>query len=445
MPPRHARPGAPERPASGERGLETKVKAMTRRLLTLGIAGLLIVTLALGLAGGVLLDQYVLSEANSSVDVPEDAKPGFELMVEVWRIVEQKYVNQEGVHPRQMAYSAISGMLETLGDVGHTRFLSPEMAQRHREQIQGEFEGIGAYVEMRDGRVVIVAPIDDSPAQQADLKAGDVILAVDGEDVTGLTLTEVVSRVLGPAGTEVTLTILDPDTGNTREVTLERAEIDLDLVTWQRLPGTSVAYVRISAFSDGATDDLKNTLDEIQDEEISSLMLDLRNNPGGLLDEAVGVTSQFVESGDVLLRRDAEGEITEEPVRQGVEAVDFPMALLANGGTASAAEIVTGALQDHERATVVGTTTFGAGTVLNEFPLRDGSVLLLAVEEWLTPDGRVIWKKGLAPDVEVTLPPDAEPVQRLRLRDITTEEELRNSGDNQLLRALELLQRLEVQ
>jgi len=418
---------------------------MERRLFALGMVALVVAALVVGAAGGVLLDRQVLSEPNSSVEVPEGARSEFELMAEVWETIEQEYVDQEGVRPREMAYSAIDGMVQTLGDVGHTRFLPPEMAERHQNQIQGEFEGIGAYVEMRDGQVVIVAPIDDSPAQQAGLEPGDVILEVNGQDVTGLSLTEVVSQVLGPAGTEVTLTILDPETEEARGVTLERAEIDLDLVTWQRLPGTSVAYVRISAFSDGATEDLRNTLDEIQDEEISGLILDLRSNPGGLLSEAVGVSSQFVEDGNVLLRRDAEGEITEEPVRQGVVAVNIAMVALANGGTASAAEIVTGALQDYERATVVGTTTFGAGTVLNEFSFQDDSVLLLAVEEWLTPEGRVIWQQGLAPDVEVTLPPEAEPLLRLQLQDITTEEELRNSGDVQLLYALELLESSETE
>lgn len=408
------------------------------RLFILGVAGVALMALLLGAAGGVLLERWVLSANASSVEVPEGARAQFRLIAEAWRIVEREYVNQEGVDPQRMGYSAISGMVQTLGDAGHTRFLTPEMAQRHQNQLQGEFEGIGAYVEMEDGRVVIVAPIDDSPAQRAGLASGDVILEVNGEDVTQLSLEQVVSRVLGPAGTEVTLTILDPETGGLREVTLERAEIDLDLVTWQRLPGTSVAYVRISAFSDGAIEDLKDTLAEIQQEGVRRLLLDLRNNPGGLLNEAVGVTSQFVESGDVLLRRDAEGETTAEPVNRNVDAVDIPMVVLANGGTASAAEIVTGALQDNERATVVGTTTFGAGTVLNEFRLSDGSVLLLAVEEWLTPSGRVIWQKGLDPDVEVALPPDAEPLARPGEQDLTMEQ-LQNSGDEQLLRALEVL------
>jgi carboxyl-terminal processing protease len=417
----------------------SRMQTTRRQLPTLRTAGLVLLALVVGLAGGILLDRRALSAANSAVHVPAEARSEFALIAEAWQVIEREYVNQEGVQPRRMAHRAISGMVQTLGDAGHTRFLTPEMAQRHESQLQGEFEGIGAYVEMKDGRVVIVAPIDDSPAQRAGLEPGQAIIEVDGEDTRGLPLDEVVSRVLGPAGTKVTLTILDPDTGETREVRLERAKVEIDPVTWQRLPGTSVAYVRFSAFSDGATEDLKRALDEIGEVGVSAVILDLRNNPGGLLDEAIGVTSQFVERGNVLLREDAEGQITAEPVKRGVEALDMPMVALANGGTASAAEIVTGALQDYERATVVGTTTFGAGTVLDEFSLADGSALLLAVEEWLTPDERVIWQEGLAPDVEVTLPPDTEPLLRLRQQDFTGSE-LRHTNDAQLLRALELLQ-----
>jgi carboxyl-terminal processing protease len=404
---------------------------MKRRLYVLGAGGLVLLALLVGLAGGVLLERQVLSDAVPSVLVPAGTRPQFQLMVEVWRIIEREYVNREEIEPRNMAYGAVDGMVQTLGDAGHTRFLTPEMAQRHQRQIEGAFQGIGAYVEMRDGRVVIVAPIDDSPAQKAGLESGDVILEVNGEDVAALPLTE------------VTLTILDPDTGQTREVTVQRAEIDLDLVSWQRLPGTKLAYVRISAFSEGATEELEQTLAEIEQEGIDGLMLDLRDNPGGLLNEAVGVASHFVESGDVLLRRDADGNVEAETVRRGVATVDLRMVTLVNGGTASAAEIVTGALQDQDRATVVGTTTFGAGTVLNQFTLSDDSLLLLAVEEWLTPDGRVIWMEGLAPDVEVPLPADAEPL-RLRFEEFT-EQELRKSEDEQLLRALELLESSESQ
>jgi carboxyl-terminal processing protease len=168
------------------------------------------------------------------------------------------------------------------------------------------------------------------------------------------------------------------------------------------------------------------------------LILDLRNNAGGLVEEAVSVVSQFVEVGNVLLRRDANGGITPVPVEDDVEAVAIPMVVLANRGTGSAAEIVTGALQDHERAIVVGTTTLGKGRVLDEFTLSDGSVLLLAVEEWLTPDGRAIWREGLAPDVEIALLPNAELLARPEGRSLTGEQ-LSSSGDSQLLHALDLL------
>lgn len=414
------------------------MKRRRQRLTDMGTAGLVALALAAGFAGGALLDEGIFSGPGASIQPPPSAVEEFELITEGWRTIEREYVNQDGVDPRPMAYGALRGIVQTLGDAGHTRFLTPEMAKQHENQIQGQFEGIGAYVEMKRGRPVIVAPIDDSPAQTAGLKPGDVILEVNGKDVTGLPLDDVVNRVLGPAGTEVTLTILDPDTGETREVTLERAEVELNLVTWQRLPDTSLAYVRISAFSDGATEELKNVLGEIEREPIDGLLLDLRNNPGGLLNEAVGVTSHFVEDGDVLLRRDADGSTEVETVRRGVDATELPMVTLINGGTASAAEIVTGALQDRERATTVGTTTFGAGTVLNEFTLSDGSVLLLAVEEWLTPDGRVIWQEGLPPDVMIALPEEAEPLVRPGHEDITAEA-LRQTEDVQFLRGLELL------
>ncbi len=406
----------------------------------LRVAGVALLALALGLMGGFLMGRHTEAGPLPRVEVPRDAGPEFELISEAWRTIEHEYVDQEAVVPRRMAYASIDGMVQTLGDVGHTRFLTPEMAERHREQLRGHFEGIGAYVEMRDGRAVIVAPIDSSPAQQAGLKAGDVILEVDGEDVTDLSLEEVVDRVLGPAGTEVSLTILDPGTGETREVTLERAEIELELAVGEWVPGTNLAYVRISAFSQGATEQLEDTLKELEQAGAVGLILDLRDNPGGLLSEAIGVTSHFVKSGNVLLRKDAEGTVTEEPVREDIEAVDIPVVALTNSGTASAAEIVTGALQDHDRAQTVGTTTFGAGTVLNRFALADGAVLLLAVEEWLTAEGRVIWQEGLGPDFEVSLPPDATPLIGLRWHDLS-EEELLDSEDDQLLQALELLER----
>jgi carboxyl-terminal processing protease len=405
---------------------------------------MIFVSLGAGFTGGLRVNTVLLTRVTGTVQVPEGAEDDFALLAEVWRTVEQEYVEQEELEARQMAYGAIRGLVDTLGDAGHTRFLSPEMAEQHRSQIQGKFEGIGAYVEMREGRVVIVAPMDDTPAQRAGLKAGEVILEVNGEDVSNLALDEVIQQITGPAGTEVSLTLLNSDTGETRQLDVERAEIDLDLVSWQRLPGTDLAYLRISAFSEGAAEELKEVLREIQQENVNGILLDLRSNPGGLLNEAVGVSSYFLDAGVVLQRENSQGEITEIEVREDVEAVEIPLVILSNGGSASASEIVIGAMQDQQRATVVGTTTFGAGTVLNSFQMQDGSVLLLAVEEWLTPDGRVIWKQGLEPDIIVPLPEDVAPLMRLQLRGISPEE-LRNSRDVQFLRALEELNKKNFQ
>ena len=373
-----------------------------------------------------------------SFAIPPDSKIEFQLMTDTWNLIEEEYVDQEEVHPRSMAYNAIRGMVQTLGDAGHTRFLDPEIAERHANQIAGEFEGIGVYVEVKDGRVVIITPTDGQPADRASLEGVEVITEVNGQDALQLPPSEVINHILGPAGSEVTLTILDPDLDETRTVTIERAEIDIDLVTWTPLPAAGVAYVRISAFSDGVSDDLGQTLERIQKEGVKGLILDLRSNPGGLLSEAINVSRQFLENGKVLLTRNAERETDSISVNKRIESTKIPLVVLVNGGTASAAEIVTGALQDHDRGKILGTTTTGAGTVLNRFKLSDGSFLLLAVEEWLTPDGRVIWQKGLTPDLEVKLPSDVDPSFRLFKSDFS-EEDIESSEDIQLKKAMKFL------
>ncbi|MCD6284808.1 MAG: S41 family peptidase [Anaerolineae bacterium] len=404
----------------------------------LGVLGAVLAILMLGLLGGVLIDRVVLFHIAPPGGIPAEAVSEFRLMGEAWNTVHQAYVDREALDSQHLTYGAIAGMVDALGDTGHSRFLSPQMVEEQHSALQGEYEGIGAYIETKDGHVVIMAPMDGSPAQRAGLRPGNVVLKVDGQNVVNLGLDDVRGRILGPAGTQVTLTILDSGTGNTRDVTLERAKITVDNVTWTKLPGTSIAHVRISAFSKGSVQDLKDALTEIQAQEVTGLVLDLRSNPGGLLNEAVGVASQFLARGNVLLVKDAEGKTTPLPVQSGGLAVDIPIVVLVDRGTASAAEIVTGALQDAKRATVVGEATFGTGTVLREFPLSDGSVLLLAIQEWLTPDGRVIWHQGLAPDVSVALPVGVAPLVPLAERGLTIEQ-VRDSGDAQLLRALELL------
>jgi carboxyl-terminal processing protease len=395
-----------------------------------------VLLLAVGMIGGIVYDRQVLLASVPSGDTPKSAAGAFRLMAEAWNLITRFYVDRPAVQPQAMTYGAISGMVDALGDTGHSHFLSPEMVKTLQAlQKQDTFKGIGAEIQMRDGRVVIVAPLDGSPAEKAGLHPGDVILKVGGKDVAGLPLIEVVKRIKGPAGTPVTLTIFTPGTRRTHDVTIVRATIVVHSVTWARLPGETVAHVRIAQFNGGVTEEVGKTLREIEKAELSGIILDLRNNPGGLLDEAVGTASLFLRSGNVLAVKDAEGHVQSIPVVSGAVAPDMPMVALINDGTASAAEIVAGALLDHRRATLVGQKTFGTGTVLKEFPLTDGSALLLAIEEWLTPTGHTIWHKGITPNIEVTIPPDAMLVIPAAERTMTAAQ-LVASNDSQLLRGL---------
>jgi carboxyl-terminal processing protease len=415
------------------------MKRRTVFLLLLGF-GILVLGLSLGLVGGVVLDRRVLTAFVPLNDMPIDAVPDFRLMTEAWNMIHRVYVDRAAVKTRPLTYGAIGGMVDALGDTGHSRFLTPEMVRMVKHLSQGQFKGIGVEVRMRAGHIVVVAPLDGSPAQRAGLHPGDIILKVDGQDITGVSLDRVVGRISGPVGTSVTLTILNPTIGRTRDVSLVRASIAIHNVTWQRLPGAAVAHLRIAGFSQGVAKDLRKALTDIEEEALSGVVLDLRNNPGGLLDEAVSSASQFLRGGNVLLVKDAQGRVAPIPVQSGFGATDLPTVVLVNGGTASAAEIVAGALKDGHRASLVGKTTFGTGTVLREFPLSDGSALLLAVDEWLTPDGHTIWHKGITPNFGVPLPPGIIPLFPEGERDMNSAQ-LQASGDEQLLRALALLPR----
>ncbi len=410
-------------------------KKGNRRLFLLGIIGI-----AAGLVIAFFLSRQVSGVSLPSNKIPSNAKSDFALMAEAWNSIRVHYVDRTAIQPRPMTYGAISGMVDALGDTDHSTFLSPDMIKAEQEFTAGKYKGIGAEIRMKGGHVVIVTPLDGSPAQKAGLRPGQIIIGVNDKDVTGLSLLQVVKEISGPADTKVTLRILDPDTGQTREVTLVRASITMNNISWHRLPGTDVAHLRIAGFSQGVTEDLRQALKAIKGEELAGLILDLRNNPGGLLSEAVSTASQFLSNGNVVLEKDAEGRITPIAVEKGGLFELIPMVCLVNGGTASGAEIVAGALQDHQRANLVGTTTFGTGTVLEQFPLSDGSALLLAVQEWLTPDGHTFWHKGITPNTVISLPPEVAPLFPEEEQDMSPPQ-LKASKDAQLLHAVDLLRK----
>jgi carboxyl-terminal processing protease len=364
--------------------------------------------------------------------------PDFALVRDAWSIIDRVYVDRAALQSKPLTYGAIGGMVNALGDTGHSSFLSPQMLRQEQSFIQGQYAGIGVEIQIKDGRVTVVAPLDGSPAARAGLHAGEEILKVDGSSLTNLTLQEAVQRLAGRVGTSVTLTIFDPKSQSTFQVTLKRAEIRVSNVSWQPVPGYPFADLRVAAFSQDVTKAVTAALKQIEAEKYAGVVLDLRNDPGGELAEAIGVASQFLESGNVLLEKNAAGTIRPDPVQPGGVATAIPLVVLVNGGTASAAEIVAGALQDHKRATLVGETTFGTGTVLREFRLPDGSVLLLATEEWLTPDGRSFWHKGIAPTIAVAMPAGAELLTPDLLKGMSAKT-FAASSDTQLRRAVELL------
>ncbi len=379
---------------------------------------------------------FYAGRSQSPATLQERDRESLELYAEALDVVRDDYVDQEAVDPEKLTHGAIKGMLDTLGDEGHTRFLNPEEREQNQEGLSGTYVGIGVQLEARGDDVVVTAPMEGSPAERAGVEAGDVVVGVDGESVRDADISGIVSKVKGPEGTTVELTVSRD--GEEKVFDLRREEIDSPAVTWARVPGTDVAHVQLSTFSDDAAEELREAFGEAREAGAERFVLDLRNNPGGRLDQAVEVAGFFLEPGSVAyVRKDASGERESIEVEGEPGLTDAPLVVLVNNGSASSSEIVAGALRDNDRATVVGQTTFGTGTVLSEFELDDGSSILLGVAEWLTPDGDFIRETGIEPDVKVQQEEGDEPVSPADLREIGREEAL--GRDAQLRAALEEL------
>ena len=383
------------------------------------------------------LGSYLYGRSQSPATMGEEDRESLALFAQALDIVRDDYVDQKAIDPEKQTYAAIEGMLDSLGDEGHTRFLTPEEREQNREGLSGTYVGIGVQLENKEDEVLVAAPIEGSPAQEAGVESGDVVVAVDGESVRGKDISEVVRKVKGPEGSKVKLTVLRD--GHERVFDLERTEIEVPVASWALIRGTDVADVRLAYFSNDSAKEVRDTFEEAQAAGARRFILDLRDNPGGRLDQAVKIAGDFLEPGSVVyIRKEASGEREKVEVEDGAKPIDAPLAILVNGGSASSSEILAGALRDNDRATVIGETTFGTCTVLSEFALRDGSAILLGVAEWLTPDGDFIRETGIEPDVKVALDEDAEPLTPSEVRDLSREEILKR--DAQLGRALDELE-----
>jgi carboxyl-terminal processing protease len=377
----------------------------------------------------------------SPLHEPPEVQRTFRPFWETWYLVHEKYVDQSSVNDEHMTQGAIVGMLATLGDIGHTTYLSKEEVQRFQEDLRGELYGVGASIGMRRRRPTIIYTLPNAPARAAGLQPGDVIEQVDGQDVKNLSLQQIVKRVRGQAGTEVHLKVVRGEPSRTVDLEMKRARVEVPDVSWKMLPGSPIAHVALRNFGEHTDEQLREALEALIKQGAKGVILDLRGNPGGLKGQAVKVTSEFLKSGEVIfLQRDAKGQTQSILAETGGVGLDIPICLLIDETTASSAEILSGAVQDHERGKLIGTRTFGTGTVLGEYKLTDGSSLLLAISEWLTPKGRQIWHKGITPDIEVSLSQDASIVMPESEAQLTADT-LAHSGDTQLLKAIEVMKK----
>ncbi|MCS6907089.1 MAG: S41 family peptidase [Anaerolineales bacterium] len=342
---------------------------------------------------------------------------------QTWRLIHEQYVEQP-VDDVKLMRGAIQGMLNALEDE-HTSYIDPESLELYQAQISGtEYEGIGAYVDTTREYLTIIAPMMGSPAEKAGLKPGDQIIAIDGEDMTGIDGELVRQRVLGPAGTKVRLTIKRPGVEKPFDVEIVRATIKSTNVIG-RMERNNIAYIRLIAFGDeNTTRDLRQMLRKLLAENPQGLILDLRNNGGGLLNSAIDIASEFIKEG--VIAYEVYGDGRKETFRASGKglATEIPLVVLVNEGSASASEIVAGAIQDLGRGKLVGATTYGKGSVQvwNDLVNNQGAVRI-TVARWLTPKGRTIQGTGLTPDVEVAI----------------TEEDYAAGKDPQLDKAIELL------
>jgi carboxyl-terminal processing protease len=419
---------------------------MKRRLIFGSVAVLLVLNLAIGA-------KIYFTSAAHAADEKDSPDANLEIFADVLQKVRTSYVDGTNLTYHSLVESALKGMVGSLDP--HSEFMDADDYQQLQDDTEGQFGGLGLNVMVRSNYVTVVAPMDDSPGFRAGILPGDLIVKVDGEDMENVPIDDVVKRLRGDPGTQVTVTIQRPSTGATKDFTLTRAIIRMDMVKDINgkkefpLDADKIGYVRINEFGDNTGDELEAALQKLKGQGMKALVLDLRFNPGGLLDEAVEVCQKFLPRGQLVVTtegRDPDENSVRRADGYGDELKGEPIVVLVNLGSASAAEIVTGCLQDLHRAVILGEKTFGKGSVQSIFPLDDGSALKLTVAKYYTPSHKVIHEHGITPDILVPISDEAEAallVSRspggLETLDPKERALVKNSSDVQLDRADDLL------
>lgn len=322
-----------------------------------------------------------------------------EFLLRAYNLIKQHFYRPQDFQDRELLYGAIRGMLKELNDP-YSRFLTPEQYKRFNAELEGEFVGIGVMIEVRDGQLIVVSPIKDGPAYKAGVRAGDLILELDGQATEGITLEEAVEKLRGEKGTPVTLKVQHED-GTIEVLTIIRDVIRIKSVEYE-MTVPKIGYIRLNSFNMPTAREFSEALADIKTNGAEGLILDLRDNPGGLLSAAIEVASFFIDSGLILKSVSRQG--SEEHPSGGNYLPNWPVAILINRGTASASEILAGAIQDHRMGILIGRRTFGKGVIQSSFTLEDGSAIVLTTAEYFTPKGHQVQGAGLTPDVLVEDP-----------------------------------------
>ena len=357
---------------------------------------------------GIFLSPY---KSISKVTRKESIYKNMDLFVEVLREIEKNYV--EPIHPRKLIYGAIRGMVKTLDP--HSSFMTKDEYQELMVETKGSFTGVGIEITIKDDMLTVVAPIEGSPAYKAGIKAGDKIIKIDDKSAKDMTLMDAVKNIRGPKGTKVKLTVFREGENKPLEFVITRDVIPLKSIRKYMLTH-NIGYIRISSFQSNTTKELKKALDYLEKgNKLKGLILDLRNDPGGLLNQAIKVSDLFLDSGIIVStkgRKKSQNLVAY--AHSNIEKRDYPIVVLVNSGTASAAEIVAGALQDNKRALIVGTKTFGKGSVQTVIPLSDGSALRLTTARYYTPSGKCIQITGIEPDIELEYVPPSKLKKKIK-------------------------------